>query len=93
MPTHWASPDIKKIDFSQIRYYLSDGERPKRSWDDVPEDVKRTFERLGVPEQERQFLAGVEAQYDSESAYSNMKEELRTPGRHLRQLHGRPETP
>ena len=38
MPTHWASPDIKKIDFSQIRYYLSDGERPKRSWDDVPED-------------------------------------------------------
>ena len=60
---------LKKIDFSQIRYYLSDGERPKRSWDDVPEDVKRTFERLGVPEQERQFLAGVEAQYDSESAY------------------------
>ena len=80
MPTHWASPDIKKIDFSQIRYYLSDGERPKRSWDDVPEDVKRTFERLGVPEQERQFLAGVEAQYDSESAYSNMKEELRRQG-------------
>ena len=80
MPTHWASPDIKKIDFSQIRYYLSDGERPKRSWDDVPEDVKRTFERLGVPEQERQFLAGVEAQYDSESAYSNMKEELRSQG-------------
>lgn len=35
MPTHWASPDIEKIDFSQIRYYLSDGERPKRSWDDV----------------------------------------------------------
>jgi len=80
MPTHWASPDIKKIDFSQIRYYLSDGERPKRSWDDVPEDVKSTFERLGVPEQERQFLAGVEAQYDSESAYSNMKEELRSQG-------------
>lgn len=80
MPTHWASPDIKKIDFSKIRYYLSDGERPKRSWDDVPEDVKRTFERLGVPEQERQFLAGVEAQYDSESAYSNMKEELRSQG-------------
>ena len=80
MPTHWASPEIEKIDFSQIRYYLSDGERPKRSWEDVPEDVKRTFERLGVPEQERQFLAGVEAQYDSESAYSNMKEELRSQG-------------
>ena len=42
--------------------------------------VKRTFERLGVPEQERQFLAGVEAQYDSESAYSNLKEELRSQG-------------
>lgn len=77
-PPTGRPPDIEKIDFSQIRYYLSDGERPKRSWDDVPEDVKRTFERLGVPEQERQFLAGVEAQYDSESAYSNMKEELRS---------------
>jgi len=76
MPTHWATKDLEAIDFDQIRYYLSDGEKPKRSWDEVPEDVLRTFERLGIPEQERAFLAGVEAQYDSEAAYSNMKEEL-----------------
>ncbi len=76
LPTHWATRDLENINFDNIRYYLSDGEKPKRSWDDVPDDVKRTFERLGIPEQERAFLAGVEAQYDSEAAYSNMKEEL-----------------
>ena len=80
MPTHWATEDLDNIDFDIIRYYLSDGERPKRSWDEVPEDVKETFERLGIPEQERAFLAGVEAQYDSEAAYSNVKEELEKDG-------------
>ncbi|MCW1913376.1 Fe-S cluster assembly protein SufB [Luteolibacter sp. GHJ8] len=80
MPTNWATEDLDNIDFDIIRYYLSDGEKPKRSWEDVPEDVLRTFERLGIPEQERAFLAGVEAQYDSEAAYSNMKEELTKQG-------------
>jgi Fe-S cluster assembly protein SufB len=80
MPTNWATEDLNNINFDEIRYYLSDGEKPKRSWDDVPEDVKRTFDRLGIPEQERAFLAGVEAQYDSEAAYSNMKEELTKQG-------------
>lgn len=80
MPTHWASSDITHIDFDAIRYYLADGQQPKRSWDDVPEEVLETFERLGVPEAERAFLAGVEAQYDSESAYSNIKEELSEQG-------------
>ncbi len=80
MPTNWATRDLENIDFDKIRYYLSDGERPKRSWDEVPDDVKRTFDRLGIPEQERAFLAGVEAQYDSEAAYSNMKEELTKQG-------------
>ncbi|GAA5494531.1 Iron-regulated ABC transporter membrane component SufB [Rubritalea squalenifaciens DSM 18772] len=80
MPTHWATDDLNNIDFDKIRYYLSDGERPKRSWDDVPDDVKETFERLGIPEQERAFLAGVEAQFDSEAAYSNVKEELEKEG-------------
>jgi Fe-S cluster assembly protein SufB len=73
MPTHWASKDLDNIDFAKIRYYLSQGTQPKRTWDEVPEDVKRTFERLGIPEQERKFLAGVEAQFDSEAAYSNIK--------------------
>lgn len=80
LPTHWATKELEKLDFDAIRYYLSDGERPKRSWDEVPDDVKETFERLGVPEQERKFLAGVEAQYDSESAYSNIKEDLQKQG-------------
>ncbi|MFV0416278.1 MAG: Fe-S cluster assembly protein SufB [Chthoniobacterales bacterium] len=73
MPTHWATKDLENIDFDSIRYYLAQGQKPKRSWDDVPDEVKETFERLGIPEQERKFLAGVEAQFDSEAAYSNIK--------------------
>lgn len=80
LPTHWASKDLEAIDFSKIRYYLSQGQKPKRRWEDVPEDIKRTFERLGVPEQERKFLAGVEAQFDSEAAYSNIKEAVGKQG-------------
>lgn len=80
LPTHWASKRLEELDFSKIRYYLAKGAKKKRSWDEVPEDVKRTFEKLGVPEQERAFLAGVEAQFDSESAYSNMKEYLEKDG-------------
>ena len=80
MPTHWASHDLENIIFDNIRYYLSQGQKPKRSWDEVPEDVKRTFERLGIPEQERKFLAGVEAQFDSEAAYSNIKEAVGKQG-------------
>ena len=80
MPTHWASADLENIVFQNIRYYLSRGAQPKRSWDDVPEDMKKTFERLGIPEQERKFLAGVEAQFDSEAAYSNIKKALGDQG-------------
>ena len=80
MPTNWATEDLKNIDFDKIRYYLSDGRTPKRRWDDVPPEVLETFERLGVPEQERAFLAGVEAQFDSEAAYSNVKEALAEEG-------------
>ncbi len=80
MPTNWATEDLNNINFDEIRYYLSDGEKPKRSWDDVPADILETFERLGIPQQERAFLAGVEAQFDSEAAYSNVKEELSKQG-------------
>jgi Fe-S cluster assembly protein SufB len=80
MPTHWASHDLENIVFENIRYYLSSGAKPKRSWDEVPDDVKRTFERLGIPEQERRFLAGVEAQFDSEAAYSNIKKAVGDQG-------------
>ncbi len=79
MPGEWASADLKNIDFDRISYYMAKG-RQTRSWEEVPEEVKKTFERLGVPEKERAFLAGVEAQFDSESSYSNMKEDLAKQG-------------
>ena len=80
MPTHWATKDLENIVFENIRYYLAHGQRPTRSWEDVPEDMKRTFERLGIPEQERKFLAGVEAQFDSEAVYSNIKKAIGDQG-------------
>jgi Fe-S cluster assembly protein SufB len=80
MPTHWASKDLENIVFDNIRYYLANGQRATRSWEDVPDDVKRTFERLGIPEQERKFLAGVEAQFDSEAVYSNIKKAVGDQG-------------
>lgn len=80
MPTKWADQDLNNIHFDEIRYYLSKGQVPSRTWDEVPDDVKETFERLGIPEQERKFLAGVEAQFDSEAAYSRMQEDLEKEG-------------
>ncbi|MFT3828904.1 MAG: Fe-S cluster assembly protein SufB [Opitutaceae bacterium] len=80
LPTHWATKDLENIDFQKIRYYLAQGQKPKRSWDEVPDDIKKTFERLGIPEQERKFLAGVEAQFDSEAAYSNIKAAVEKQG-------------
>lgn len=80
LPTHWASKDLKNVKFEDIRYYLAKGQQPTRNWEDVPDDVKETFERLGIPEKERKFLAGVEAQFDSEAAYSNVKEALEKDG-------------
>src|SRR6266478_4366468 len=80
LPTHWASKDLEAIDFDKIRYYLASGDAAKRTWEEVPEDIKRTFERLGIPEQERKFLAGVEAQFDSEAVYSNIKKAVGEQG-------------
>ena len=80
LPTHWAGDELKEIDFDRIRYYLASGEATKRSWDDVPEEIKQTFERLGIPESERKFLAGVEAQFDSEAVYSNIKKAVSDQG-------------
>ena len=67
---------LDKIDFDKIVYYRKPSEREEKSWDDVPEQIKATFERLGIPEAERKFLAGVGAQYDSEVVYHSVKEEL-----------------
>ncbi len=67
---------LDKIDFGKIVYYRKPSEREEKSWDDVPEQIKQTFERLGIPEAERKFLAGVGAQYDSEVVYHSVREEL-----------------
>jgi Fe-S cluster assembly protein SufB len=80
LPTHWAGNELNEINFDVIRYYLASGDAPKRSWEDVPEEMKRTFERLGIPESERKFLAGVEAQFDSEAVYSNIKKAVSDQG-------------
>src|ERR1700760_116762 len=80
LPTHWAGDELKEIDFDKIRYYLASGEAAKRTWEEVPDKIKRTFERLGIPESERKFLAGVEAQFDSEAAYSNIKKAVGEQG-------------
>lgn len=79
MPT-WG-PDLSKLDLSKICYYAKPtGAGDKKSWDDVPADIKRTFERLGIPEAERTALAGVGAQYDSEVVYHNIKKEYADAG-------------
>src|SRR4051795_12276655 len=74
MPT-WTD-GLDRIDFDKIVYYRKPSEREERSWDDVPDQIKATFEKLGIPEAERKFLAGVGAQYDSEVVYHSVKEEL-----------------
>lgn len=68
------------LDFNEIYYYIRPSERTEKSWDDVPEDIKNTFDKLGIPEAERKFLAGVGAQYESEVVYHNLKKEWEDKG-------------
>jgi Fe-S cluster assembly protein SufB len=68
------------LDFENIYYYLKPAENQGRTWDDVPADIKNTFERLGIPEAERKFLGGVGAQYESEVVYHSLKKEWEDKG-------------
>ncbi len=68
------------LDFNEIYYYIRPSERTEKSWDDVPEDIKNTFDKLGIPDAERKFLAGVGAQYESEVVYHNLKKEWEDKG-------------
>ncbi|MGD8329550.1 MAG: Fe-S cluster assembly protein SufB [Acidobacteriota bacterium] len=78
---NWGNVELLgEIDFDNIFYYLKPADHQGRTWDDVPEDIKNTFDRLGIPEAERKFLAGVSAQYESEVVYHSMKEELEKQG-------------
>ncbi|GAC1364780.1 MAG: Fe-S cluster assembly protein SufB [Herpetosiphon sp.] len=71
----WANPKLAELDFQDIFYYVRPGERAEKSWDDVPENIRNTFEKLGIPEAEQKFLAGVGAQYESEVVYHSLREE------------------
>jgi Fe-S cluster assembly protein SufB len=68
------------VDFQDIFYYLKPTEGQGRSWDDVPQEIKDTFDKLGIPQAERQFLAGVKAQFESEVVYGSLKEDLANQG-------------
>ena len=73
-------PDLSAIDFNNIIYYLSASKGKAKNWEDVPQEIKNTFDRLGIPEAEKKFLAGVEAQFDSEVVYSKVREDLEKLG-------------
>jgi Fe-S cluster assembly protein SufB len=68
------------VDFQNIHYFVRASEKQGRSWDEVPEDIKKTFDRLGIPEAERKYLAGVGAQYESEVVYHQVREDLEKQG-------------
>jgi Fe-S cluster assembly protein SufB len=72
--------DLTKLNLDDIYYYVKPTEGGEKSWDDVPDDIKNTFSRLGIPEAEQKFLAGVGAQYESEMVYHNIKEHLSEQG-------------
>lgn len=75
----WGA-NLNDINFDDIYYFLRATDRSERSWEEVPEDIKKTFDRLGIPEAEKKFLAGVGAQYESEVVYHNIQEHLQKQG-------------
>ena len=79
MPT-WGA-DLSGIDFDNIKYFVRSTEKQAASWDDLPDDIKNTYDRLGIPEAEKQRLvAGVAAQYESEVVYHKIREDLEEQG-------------
>jgi Fe-S cluster assembly protein SufB len=78
MPS-WGA-DLSGIDFENIHYYVRPQDRPKRSWDEVPSEIKDTFEKLGIPQAERKFLAGAGAQFESEVVYHSLAKHLAQKG-------------
>jgi len=73
MPKWGGKGMLETIDFDNIYYYVKPSDRSERSWDEVPSDIKNTFDRLGIPEAEKKYLAGVGAQYESEVVYHNLQ--------------------
>lgn len=80
MPKWGDTALLNSIDFENIFYYIKPTEFQSRTWDDVPENIKKTFDKLGIPEAEKKFLAGVTAQYESEVVYHSFKKDLENQG-------------
>lgn len=76
---NWG-PDLSGLDLDNIYYYVRPSEIDQKSWEDVPDTIKTTFDKLGIPEAEQKYLAGVGAQYDSEMVYHNVQEALEKQG-------------
>ncbi|GAA4624735.1 MULTISPECIES: Fe-S cluster assembly protein SufB [Cellulomonas] len=80
-PMPWWGADLSGIDFDNIKYFVRSTEKQATSWEDLPEDIKNTYDRLGIPEAEKQRLvAGVAAQYESEVVYHQIQESLEEQG-------------
>ncbi|GIR00435.1 MAG: hypothetical protein CM15mP9_1380 [Methanobacteriota archaeon] len=80
MPT-WGNCDmLNQIDFDAVTYFLRSSDKTEKDWDEVPEDIKNTFDRLGIPEAEQKWLGGVTAQYESEAVYHSIREDLEEQG-------------
>ncbi|CDO03139.1 FeS cluster assembly protein SufB [Oceanobacillus picturae] len=80
MPMPQWGGDLSELNFDEIVYYVKPSERQGRTWDEVPEEIKQTFDKLGIPEAEQKYLAGVSAQYESEVVYHSLKEDLEEMG-------------
>ncbi|TMB53460.1 MAG: Fe-S cluster assembly protein SufB, partial [Chloroflexi bacterium] len=78
MPT-WGA-NLAPIDFQDIYYYIAPTDKAVQSWDDVPDYIRRTYDKLGIPEAEKKYLAGVGGQYDSEVVYHNIRADLEKQG-------------
>jgi Fe-S cluster assembly protein SufB len=75
-PMPWWGADLSEIDFQNIFYYLKPTEGQAKTWEDLPEDIRGTWDKLGIPEAEKKYLGGVSAQYESEVVYHKIKDEL-----------------
>ncbi|WP_112181753.1 Fe-S cluster assembly protein SufB [Paraliobacillus zengyii] len=80
MPMPQWGGDLAELNFDEITYYVKPSERSERTWDEVPEEIKNTFDKLGIPEAEQKYLSGVSAQYESEVVYHSLKQELTDKG-------------
>ena len=71
-------PDLSSLDFNSYTYFIRSTKHVEKSWDEVPDTIKQTFQKLGIPEAEQKYLAGVSTQYESEVVYHNITQDIET---------------